>query len=137
MPTVLLVDDDDAVRGAVDDWLSTAGFDVIAASDTNKGLREIEARPEIDICIADLVMPAIVPDGAEFIRLLDGEKAGSAGDHDDRLLQRGREDRSRERSTLFYKPIDLDILAKARSGGCSRAEGKVASGGKGPLAHVR
>lgn len=72
VPTILLVDDDRSVRAAVEDWLSTARFDVIAVPDTVTALREIEARPKIDLCLVDLVMPSDVPDGAAFVRSIRG-----------------------------------------------------------------
>src|SRR5690348_8494543 len=66
MPTILLVDDDDAVRAVIAMSLEGAGYNIIQAADTVAALSQLEAHPEIDLCIIDLVMPAHVPDGLAF-----------------------------------------------------------------------
>ncbi len=107
--TVLLVDDDDGVRRTIEDGLSDAGFNVIAAPDTVTALRQLEANPQIDICLTDLVMPSNVPDGAAFAKsvrrlrpkmpiiLLTGYYAAAL-----KLTEPA--------SHLIYKPVDLAVL---------------------------
>lgn len=110
MRTILLVDDDDALRTMVDDWLSAAGFEVIAVPDTVAAVREVEARPTIDLCLIDLVMPTDVPDGPALVRsirslrpdmpviLMTGYYAAAARLTDLKAV------------ALLYKPFDMPAL---------------------------
>jgi CheY-like chemotaxis protein len=63
---VLVVDDDDAVRGVTADELRSAGCRVIEASDGAGGLAALEAEHGIEAAIADFAMPGM--NGAEFAR---------------------------------------------------------------------
>jgi DNA-binding NtrC family response regulator len=63
MPTILLVDDDEAIREVIGELLSEAGFEVIMASNARAAINQLTAHPEIDLCITDLVMASFVPDG--------------------------------------------------------------------------
>ena len=74
MPTILLVDDDESVRAVLEDWLLAGAFDVIAVADPVAALRELEARPDIDLCLVDLVMPSDMPDGATLVRSIRSRK---------------------------------------------------------------
>lgn len=60
---VLVVDDDELVRGMLEDWLYSAGYIVATASDGDSGLAAI-ARHRPDVVITDLSTPAM--DGFEF-----------------------------------------------------------------------
>jgi DNA-binding NtrC family response regulator len=109
MPTVLLVDDDDGVRQAIDDHLSASGFDVITAADTVMAQRQLMLHPQTDLCLVDLVMPSDVPDGATFARSVKSERPDMPV-----ILMTGYytaglrvDDVS---STLFYKPFYIDVL---------------------------
>jgi CheY-like chemotaxis protein len=66
MTTILLVDDDDAVRAVIAMSLEGEGYNIIEAADTVAGLSQLQANPEIDLCMIDLVMPSHVPDGLTF-----------------------------------------------------------------------
>jgi CheY-like chemotaxis protein len=68
MPTILLVDDDDAVRAVIAMSLEAAGLKIIEAADTVAALSRLKEHPDIDLCIIDLVMPLHVPDGLAFAR---------------------------------------------------------------------
>jgi len=110
MPTILLVDDDHAVRAAVEDWLCAAGFSVIAAPETAAGLRELEAHPEVDLCLVDLVMPSDVPDGRFFLSAVRSRKPNMPV-----ILMTGYYGAAIRLAdlkvvTLLYKPIDVDSL---------------------------
>jgi CheY-like chemotaxis protein len=73
--TVLVVDDEDVVRGVAARILGSYGFDVILAHDGRDGVaRFSEHRPEIVAVLMDLTMPAM--DGVDAfreIRNLDSE----------------------------------------------------------------
>jgi CheY-like chemotaxis protein len=72
VPTVLVIDDDPAVRSLVGDVLGIEGYDVRFAEDGYAGLRSIEhSRP--DCVVLDVMMPGL--DGHEVlqrIRAADG-----------------------------------------------------------------
>jgi PAS domain S-box-containing protein len=65
--TVLVVDDEDVVRGVASRILSSYGFDVILANDGREGVaRFSEKRAEIVAILMDLTMPAM--DGVDAFR---------------------------------------------------------------------
>jgi len=55
---ILVVDDDDDIRGLVRTLLERAGHEVSDASDGREGLRELYARPA-DLVILDVAMPGL------------------------------------------------------------------------------
>lgn len=64
-PRILLVDDDEAITGALGAFLDRSGFDVRIAEDGRAGLREVESDvPDLVVC--DVLMPHV--DGREFVR---------------------------------------------------------------------
>lgn len=65
MPRILLVDDDTAVRTAIQTLLEYHGHEVVAAESGRKGLSAIE-RERFDVVICDIFMPGM--DGLEAIR---------------------------------------------------------------------
>ena len=69
MRTILLVEDDDAIRGCLLEGLRTAGFDVIAVQTTTQALRELEARRHFDLALIDVKMPPDHPHGFAFGRM--------------------------------------------------------------------
>ena len=64
-PRLLLVDDDDAITGALAPFLERSGFDVRVAADGQAALVEVE-RDVPDLVICDVIMPHV--DGREFVR---------------------------------------------------------------------
>ena len=56
-PTVLLVEDNDLVRGAVIGMLAAHGFPVVAAETAEQGIVEFESNPDISIAILDMMLP--------------------------------------------------------------------------------
>jgi two-component system cell cycle sensor histidine kinase/response regulator CckA len=63
--TVLVVEDEAAVRGLVQMTLERAGYSVVAAEDATSALRVLEtSRAPIDLVLSDVVMPKI--SGAEL-----------------------------------------------------------------------
>ncbi|MBI2353431.1 MAG: PAS domain S-box protein [Deltaproteobacteria bacterium] len=58
--TLLLVEDDDAVRALNGDILASVGYDVVAASSGDEALRLFERRPDdISLVILDVIMPGM------------------------------------------------------------------------------
>jgi CheY-like chemotaxis protein len=109
MPTILLVDDDEAVRRVIEDHLTSSGYDVLTAPDTVVALDQLTTHPQVDLCLIDLVMPSDVPDGVAFARSIGRRKQGmplilmtgyySAGARATDLV-----------GSLIYKPVALDKL---------------------------
>jgi two-component system, cell cycle sensor histidine kinase and response regulator CckA len=67
--TILVVEDNDAAREALEDLLTSLGYHVRVAADGRQALEIFEAeRCEIDLIISDLIMPNL--GGAELYRLL-------------------------------------------------------------------
>lgn len=64
-PRVLLVDDDDAITGALAALLARSGYNVRVARDGREGLAEVE-REVPDLVVCDVLMPHV--DGREFVR---------------------------------------------------------------------
>lgn len=71
MATILLIDDDDLLRGAVIKSLVNAGHKVVEASDGQQGC-ELARSLSIDLVLTDLVMP--VQEGVETIMTLRRER---------------------------------------------------------------
>ena len=71
MPTVLVIDDDDIVRGLLVRALTGALYTVIEAADGQEGLAQARAHAP-DIVVTDLIMP--VQEGVEIIMTLHRER---------------------------------------------------------------
>lgn len=70
-PRILLVDDDEAITGALAAFLGRSGFDVRVAEDGRAGLAEVE-RKVPDLVVCDVIMPHV--DGREFVRRIRGRQ---------------------------------------------------------------
>ncbi|MEK6745077.1 MAG: response regulator [Nitrospirota bacterium] len=66
MDTILVVDDDPAVRGTVGDMLSRSDYGVIMAEDGQSALMVLQERADIDLVIVDYRMPGM--DGLTLVR---------------------------------------------------------------------
>lgn len=74
MPTILVVDDDPAIRSLVSDSLAFEGYEVRTAEDGFAGLRAIEAlRP--DCVLLDVMMPGL--DGHQVLQRIRAAEDGS------------------------------------------------------------
>lgn len=72
MPHIVVVDDNHAVRDAMLDVLTDAGYDAVGFADGGEALRQLPAlRPRL--VILDLMMPGI--DGADFLARLRAMEA--------------------------------------------------------------
>jgi CheY-like chemotaxis protein len=56
---ILLVDDDDEVRRALADMISSAGHTVVTVAAGSEALRHLDGDPGIDLVVTDLVMPGM------------------------------------------------------------------------------
>ena len=65
MTTILLIDDEPAVRSSVAKVLGRAGYDVITAASAEEAFETLEDT-SVDIIITDIIMPGI--DGVKAIR---------------------------------------------------------------------
>ena len=72
MARILVIDDDELLRGAVRVVLEAAGYEVIEASDGNVGLR-LQREQGADLVLVDIFMPE--RDGLEVIRALRSESS--------------------------------------------------------------
>jgi DNA-binding NtrC family response regulator len=74
-PTVLLVDDDDAVRGFAELALSSSGYRVFACSGGEQALRRAnEHRGPIHLLLTDIVMPGMT--GTELVKVMAERRPG-------------------------------------------------------------
>src|SRR5687767_5525508 len=72
MRTVLLIDDDEALRAILTELLRAAGWNVLQAEDGDSGLKiALEERPDIVVC--DLLMPRC--NGFQFCRALNERRS--------------------------------------------------------------
>lgn len=67
MARILVIDDEADTRTLLEDWLASAGHQVVSASDGKEGMKQFRATPP-DLVITDLFMPN--QDGVETIREL-------------------------------------------------------------------
>jgi CheY-like chemotaxis protein len=70
---ILVLDGDAAVRDLLQQTLSDAGYDVLAAGDGREGMR-LAARNRFDLVLTDLILPD--PEGLETIRQLRSDYPG-------------------------------------------------------------
>jgi CheY-like chemotaxis protein len=111
--TILLVEDDDAVRTLVTRVLSKGGYKVLPAASPREAIATSEEHPgTFDLLITDLVMPEM--DGSELARQLRGRRPDMrvlfiSGYTKDAVVQRGVLDSG---VSLLTKPFGLDALTE-------------------------
>jgi CheY-like chemotaxis protein len=104
---VLLIEDDEEIRTALEDALQSEGYQVIAASNGAEGLRALESSSGVSLVLLDLMMP--VMNGYEFI----GHVRESEGLRSIPVIvvsanaERRRIDGA---DGVIHKPFDLDRL---------------------------
>jgi DNA-binding NtrC family response regulator len=118
---ILVIDDEDSVRGFVVDVLEMAGYDVIAASNGAEGLSLIQKSPA-DLVITDLIMPGgngtdllaelkSTTPGIKTITMSGAECSGNTGS-----LNAGRTPGTCFRLAKPFSPAQLlDLVGKAIS----------------------
>jgi CheY-like chemotaxis protein len=110
---VLIVDDDNDTREALEEALGDAGFVVGKAASGAEALRRIAEHGEPDVILLDLRMPEM--DGEQFLERLTGRARVVilTAQASDRILHLTRE------AKLLSKPIDLDSLEAAVKEACA------------------
>jgi CheY-like chemotaxis protein len=107
---VMVVDDDDAIREALQDVLGDEGYDVIAASDGQQALEFLHEEKRPSVILVDLWMP--VMDGWKFLdALLQNPRFSQIPLV---VLTAAREQRARDLQVaeVLTKPVQLDqVLA--------------------------
>ncbi len=111
-PTVLIVEDDSAVRQGVVDALTFAGYNVLSAADGEQGM-EMALRANYQLLLLDLVLPTFT--GFDILKALSEQRPGQAviilsarGEEDDRVkgLSLGADD-------YVMKPFSVrELLAR-------------------------
>ena len=106
--SILLVDDDEAVRTVVGEQLREHGFDVVAAADGASAISAIDDGGEFDLLLSDFAMPGF--NGVQTINHITTMRpairaALMTGYADDSLTTIDR-----KAMTVFRKPIDIDEL---------------------------
>jgi CheY-like chemotaxis protein len=109
-PSILVVDDDDAIREALEDVLSDEGYHVVGMSDGQQALTYLQAEPRPSAMLVDLWMP--VMDGWKFLdAVLDDPRFSRIPLI---VLTAARDQRARELrvSEVLTKPVQLQqVLA--------------------------
>jgi CheY-like chemotaxis protein len=110
--SILIVDDEAAVRHVLKRKLEQCGYDVCEAADGNEAIRALEAEP-FDLVITDIIMPE--KDGIETICFLRAKqpqvKVIAISAPSNQLFLESAEGLGAER--IFTKPLKLADLAQA------------------------
>jgi CheY-like chemotaxis protein len=111
--TVLVVEDDDAVRATVVEMLNDLGYGVLKAVDASSALSVIESGIQIDMLFTDVVMPGRLK-SAELARMARERQPDIAvlftsGYTENSIVHGGRLDAGVE---LLSKPYSRDALAR-------------------------
>ena len=106
--SILLVDDDEAVRTVVGEQLREHGFDVVATPDGASAISVIDAGGDFDLLLSDFAMPGF--NGVQTINRITSMRPAIRS-----ALMTGYADDSvtaidREAITVFRKPIDMNEL---------------------------
>ncbi|MCI0421053.1 MAG: response regulator [Acidobacteria bacterium] len=107
--TVLVVDDEPAIRSLLTRFLSKSGYTVLESADGRDALEQLRQR-KVDLLISDIVMPE--RDGLEVLRSLRNDFAGlkvivMSGAFDGRFLRTA--EMLGAHATL-QKPLRLDAV---------------------------
>jgi len=123
-PRILLVEDDAAIREALDEVLAGLGYEVVSAPDGRGGLRLAAEQTEPCPILLDWRMPVL--DGPEFLARLRELPRGkefpvilSTADRAATDLTMGGD----QVAAILSKPFDLESLLAALSRASTRATG--------------
>ncbi|HKW54374.1 MAG TPA: response regulator [Stellaceae bacterium] len=100
--TIVLAEDDSAVRGIVVEVLVARGFRVMAAADGHEALRLLAAH-HVDLLIADIIMPGL--DGVQLARKAKQMRPGIKVLFTTGYAQRAAERDAMRYGRLLFKPV--------------------------------
>jgi two-component system, cell cycle response regulator CpdR len=100
--TIVLAEDDSAVRGIVVEVLAARGFRVFAAGDGHEALRLLATYP-VDLLLADIVMPGL--DGVQLARKAKQMHPGIKVLFTTGYAQRAAERDAMRYGRLLFKPV--------------------------------
>jgi two-component system cell cycle sensor histidine kinase/response regulator CckA len=110
--TVLLVEDEDAVRRLAQQSLERKGYRVLSASSGIDAIRLVRGGERVDLVLTDVVMPGMP--GSELVQRLERERPGlralyMSGYTDDAIVRHGVLEAG---VNLIQKPFAPDALAR-------------------------
>jgi len=112
LATILLVDDEEALRHLVRRLLIQHGFHVIEAADGAEALEVAAAYPKpIDLVLTDVIMPKV--NGLDLVRQLSLERPGIAVLYISGYVERSMLMAKHPEWTLLQKPFTPDALIAA------------------------
>jgi diguanylate cyclase (GGDEF)-like protein len=111
-PTVLVIDDEEAVVVTVTKMLQRLGYSVLSARSGQDAIRLFHSKPKVDMVIMDMVMPDIEP--AELLKTIREAGAGtkvllSSGYCPDNM---GNSELIRKTEGFLQKPYQLSELSQ-------------------------
>ena len=111
--TILVIEDDDAVRSLSVDILAELGYDVLEAADGPSAVKLIEANPQIDLLFTDVVLPGGM-NGAQVAAIATAQRPElkvlfTTGYSRNAIVHQGRLDAGVQ---LLTKPFTFDELAR-------------------------
>ena len=68
LPLLLVVDDSEAMRKRLTDYLSREGYQIVTASDGAEAIKQLKLYPNVALVLLDLEMPTIT--GFEVLRMM-------------------------------------------------------------------
>ena len=111
MPTILLVDDDEIFAYLAAKRLTASDNVVIIATDSYRALNVLDSGRQIDLVLADLVMPKGQPNGISLVRMAKTKRP----DIKVALVTAYRDfagDESAMPCMVFHKPLDLATFSQ-------------------------
>jgi CheY-like chemotaxis protein len=103
--TILVVEDESALRSLIELILSEAGYRVVAAADGAEALNLVSREPELDLVLTDSIMPRL--SGPELVRRLRASRPET------RVLQiSGYSDHGFGEDDFIAKPFEPDLLLR-------------------------
>ena len=109
MPSILVVEDEDALRDVVAEHLRQAGYEVVAVTGSTAALRELDQHPRFDLVLADVRFPPGQPHGLSLASMIRWRTANTRV-----LLMTGHPDLVQEAREIdvpaMLKPIRMSVL---------------------------
>jgi CheY-like chemotaxis protein len=128
--TLLIVEDENSLRGSITQYLERRGYRVYSASSGVEALHLVRSqKPKLDLLITDLGMPEM--NGRELRRRLDGECGNLPVIFMSGYADQGDDSENSPEVILLHKPITLDDLGRAVREFLDRGKATSPSNGSG------